>query len=104
MTYAEVVLWQSLKGDKLGVRFRRQVPIEKLIVDFACLAKHLVVEVDGDHHRGPNDRRRDAWLRSQGFFVMRFWNDEVVDCTEGCVEDVVMFLNAPLWGKLSRSD
>ena len=53
MTYAEVVLWQSLKGDKLGVRFRRQVPIEKLIVDFACLAKHLVVEVDGDHHRGP---------------------------------------------------
>ena len=93
MTYAEVVLWQSLKGDKLGVRSRRQVPIGKLIVDFVCLAKRLVVEVDGDHHRGCGDRRRDAWLRSQGFFVMRFCNDEVVDCTEGCVEDIVGFLN-----------
>ena len=104
MTYAEVLMWQALKGRKLGVRFRRQVPIGSLIADFGCLERRLLVEIDGSQHRGSSDRRRDAWLRSQGFEVLRFWNDEVIECLEGCVGDIRLRLHAPPRGELSRRD
>ena len=78
MTREEALLWKQLKGGALGVSFRRQHPIGPYIVDFACLSARLVVEVDGGQHQESDyDRERDAFLRSKGFVVLRFWNEEV---------------------------
>ena len=82
-TYAEAALWKMLRGRGFeGLKFRRQVPIGPYIVDFACLKRHLVVEVDGGIHDAPfrdptRDETRDAWLRSEGYRVLRFRNREV---------------------------
>ena len=78
MTREEALLWKELKGGKLGVSFRLQHPIGAYIVDFVCLKARLVVEVDGGQHEESDyDRGRDAFLRSKGFIVLRFWNEEV---------------------------
>lgn len=82
MTDAERLLWHHLRRDVLGVRFRRQVPLGPFIVDFACFAARLVVEVDGGQHlESCRDSDRDRWLESQGFRVIRFWNHEVLQRT-----------------------
>ncbi len=78
MTPSEVALWKHLRGSKLGHRFRRQEPIGPYIVDFVCFDRRLVVEADGDHHeKSRHDARRDAYLRREGFRVLRFWNDDI---------------------------
>ena len=69
-----------------GIKFRRQQPIGDYIVDFVAFEKRLVIEVDGGQHaeeEKDNDMRRDEWLRSQGFRVLRFWNTEVLQNLEG---------------------
>lgn len=74
MTESEARLWSALSARKLGVQFRRQVPIDgRYIVDFAAPAARLVVEVDGGYHAGrrAGDRRRDARLRELGWRVVR---------------------------------
>src|SRR5262249_8777605 len=67
-----------------GHKFRRQRAIGPYIVDFVCLEKHVVVEVDGgQHHKHQTyDARRDGWLRGKGFTVLRFWDDEVLKQVE----------------------
>ncbi|MGJ3265563.1 MAG: endonuclease domain-containing protein [Salinarimonas sp.] len=75
-------LWGALRKLRpAGFHFRRQVPIGPFVVDFACLRAHLVVEVDGAHHGEPEhegrDRRRDGFLRKEGFRVARFWNRQI---------------------------
>ena len=74
-TRAEEFFW-SLVRDKAveGLRFRRQVPIGAHVVDFACLSARLIIEADGGVHelRTYDDAKRDAWLTSQGFQVLRF--------------------------------
>jgi len=84
MTEAETLLWYHLRRRQLaGLRFRRQHPIGVYIVDFVCLEKRVIVELDGSQHLdSPTDAEREAWLRSQGFHVLRFWNDDVVRGTE----------------------
>ena len=78
MTREEALLWKHLKGGALGVSFRRQHPIGPYIVDFVCLQARLVVEVDGgQHEESEYDRTRDDLLRSRGFVVARFWNEDV---------------------------
>lgn len=78
MTREEALLWKLIRGNALGVKFRRQHPVGPYIVDFACLRPKLVVEVDGGQHQGSEcDRRRDAYLQSRGFAVLRFWNEDV---------------------------
>jgi very-short-patch-repair endonuclease len=64
-----------------GNRFRRQQPIGPYIVDFVCLEKRLVIELDGGQHaeQPEYDAERTAWLESQGFRVMRFWNNQVLE-------------------------
>src|SRR5581483_1370190 len=85
MTDAERRLWSKLRGQQLaGLKFRRQAPIGPYIVDFVCLERKLVVEVDGGQHaRDGTDDRRTAWLEREGYRVIRFWNNDILRNTEG---------------------
>ena len=84
-TDAERLLWSRLRDRRLlGWKFRRQVPLERYIVDFYCHERRLVVELDGGQHLGcVADIERDAWLKAQGLQVLRFWNHDVLVRTEG---------------------
>ncbi len=81
-TTAENKLWQSLRNSKLGVKFRRQHPIESYIVDFISLQDNLIVEVDGGYHESEGqkayDEERTKLLTETGFHVIRFSNEEVL--------------------------
>ena len=85
-TDAERKLWPSLSARKLrGARFNRQFPIGQYICDFVCREKRLVIELDGGQHAFSTeyDARRTAFLQAQGYKVLRFWNNEVLDNLEG---------------------
>ena len=87
MTDAEIKLWKYLSRKQLGVIFRRQYPIKEFIVGFISFDAKLVIEVDGSQHAGSEaDKVRDEWFRSQGFNVLRFWDNEVLTSTDGVVE------------------
>jgi very-short-patch-repair endonuclease len=81
-TDAERKLWYLLRSLKpAGIHFRRQAPIGIYIADFAWLAGKLIVELDGSQHlseRKAYDVARTAWLESQGYRVLRFWNNDVL--------------------------
>jgi len=91
-TEAEIRLWYHLRAHRfLGLKFKRQKTLGPYIADFACLEYHLVVEVDGGQHneqRLIEDRKRDAWLATQGFTVLRFWNHEVLQETAAVLERI----------------
>ena len=84
-TEAESALWEMLRGKNLDAKFRRQHIIGDYIVDFVCLDKQLVVELDGGYHNDPEqkelDRQRTNFLQSKGFSVLRFTNEEVLGNT-----------------------
>jgi very-short-patch-repair endonuclease len=83
-TDAERKLWQVLRSRQLaGVKFRRQVEIDGYVVDFLCPAKRLIIEVDGGQHTAERDSRRTAYLESQGFRLIRFWNSDVLQNLDG---------------------
>ena len=95
-TEAEKYLWYALRLKNLGVKFRRQTVIGRYIVDFVCLEKKLVVEVDGGQHcESEDDLRRDEWLRAQGFVVLRFWNHDVLENRDGVLHEIRRFLSPP---------
>lgn len=81
-TAAEALLWQELRYQRLGVKFRRQHPIGPYIADFVCMERSLVIELDGSQHGTPDglayDAERTTYLKAAGFRVLRFWNSEVV--------------------------
>ena len=79
-TDAEGLLWHYLRRKQLdGYKFRRQQPIGPYIVDFACMSRKLVIELDGGQHaeRHAYDEKRDDYLRGKGYRMLRFWNKEV---------------------------
>ncbi len=83
-TLAEARLWEQLRGKRLdGFKFRRQHPVGTYFADFACRSEGLIVEVDGATHSTAaeleHDRKRSAFLRAQGYRVMRISNDEVLN-------------------------
>jgi very-short-patch-repair endonuclease len=95
MTDAERALWYRLRAKRLlGWKFRRQQPIGNYIVDFVCHEAKLVIELDGGQHveRADADARRTAWLESQGFRVLRFWNDAVLKETDAVLEEILHHL------------
>ncbi len=95
-TSAENHLWFHLRAKQLGGhKFRRQQPIGNYIVDFACLRQKLIIELDGGQHANQvqRDQLRDSWLRSQGFKVLRFWNNDVFENTEGVLETILQELS-----------
>ncbi len=86
-------LWQALRYRITGVKFRRQAVIGNYIVDFVCFPRKLIVEVDGgQHNENKKDVFRDKWLNSQGFKVLRFWNNEVIFNLDGVFETIVNYL------------
>jgi very-short-patch-repair endonuclease len=88
-TDAEQLLWKHLRLKQMeGLKFRRQQPIDNYIVDFVCLEKRIVIEVDGGQHavQKEADIERDAYLRQQGFDVIRFWNNEILQNINGVLE------------------
>ena len=89
-TDAENVLWAALRSIRSdGVKYRRQHPIGDYIVDFVCLEKRLVIEVDGGQHNEDmnteKDNERTNWLEKEGYHVIRFWNNDVLTNIEGVV-------------------
>lgn len=80
-----------------GCYFRRQAPIGDYIVDFACFERNLVVEVDGGQHtvRVAQDTKRSEWLESQGYRVLRFWNNDVLQNVDGVVDTILAALREP---------
>jgi very-short-patch-repair endonuclease len=87
-TPAERILWTKLRNKQLaGVKFRRQQSLGNYVVDFATFEKKLVIEIDGGQHNEDHiagrDEERTAWLKSQGFRVIRFWNNEVIENLDG---------------------
>jgi very-short-patch-repair endonuclease len=91
LTEAEQKLWQRLRGRQLeDCKFRRQHPYFDFILDFVCLERKLVVEVDGGQHADSAvDVTRDALLQQDGFRVLRFWNNEVMSNTDEVVEVIL---------------
>jgi len=98
MTDAEKTLWRLLRAKRLDDgKFRRQLPIGPFIVDFACPSKRLVIEADGSQHAEcAYDGRRDAWLGSQGWRVLRFWNRDILTNHEGVWRSIAAALATPL--------
>ena len=94
MTDSERRLWSRLRLQQLGVKFRRQHPIGPYIVDFACLSPRLAVELDGSQHakQADADARRDAYLNTQGFFVLRFPSDAPLRNINGVLQAIVNWL------------
>ncbi len=78
---AEAALWRVLRAGRAGeLRFRRQVPVDRYIADFACLRERLIVEVDGSQHvdQEAYDAERTRRLEAHGFHVLRFWANDVL--------------------------
>ncbi len=86
-TEAEQRLWSRLRGDQLGVAFRRQHPVKGYIVDFFAPIVKLAIECDGGQHAtaGIREEIRTRALTGQGISVLRFWNNEVLGNTDGVV-------------------
>jgi very-short-patch-repair endonuclease len=84
-TKAESLLWYTLRGRRLcGLKFRRQYPIKPYIADFACVARNLIVEIDGGYHDDmyQDDVARQHKIESEGWVVIRFSNEDVLDDVE----------------------
>ena len=90
MTPQERILWRHLRDRLPTASFRRQVTLGPYIADFVSFQYNVVIELDGSQHaENPADRVRDAWMREQGFTVLRFWNLEVIQSLEGVLEKIL---------------
>ncbi|WP_035053995.1 endonuclease domain-containing protein [Andreprevotia chitinilytica] len=90
-TDAESIFWYHLRSRRFfGLKFKRQHALGPYIVDFVCLEKQLIVELDGGQHAAQvrYDQRRDQWLKGQGFLVIRYWNNQVIESLPAVLEDL----------------
>ncbi|MBI4808573.1 MAG: DUF559 domain-containing protein [Nitrosomonadales bacterium] len=97
MTDVERRLWSAMRGKQLeGCRFRRQHAIGAYIADFACVERMLVIELDGGQHQDQKtyDNTKSRYLNHQGWQVVRFWNNEVLENLDGVLEVIVEKLNS----------
>ena len=95
-TIHEVILWSRIKNSQLGYKFRRQYSIGKYIVDFCCLEKKLIVEIDGaEHFDSSHDLIRDKYIKSFGFIILRVWNSEINNNLDEVMERVMEMLTDP---------
>jgi len=96
-TDAEKALWIRLRSKQLkGVKFRRQQPIGKYIVDLITFDSRLIIEIDGSQHSEDNktnkDEKRTMWLQQRGYQVIRFWDNEVLQNIDGVLEKILAAL------------
>jgi very-short-patch-repair endonuclease len=94
-TDAEKVMWRLLREGFPSARFRRQVPIRRFVADFASHQMRLVIEVEGGQHGEEADATRTAQIESEGYRLIRFWNNDVLTNREG----VHMTIAAALLGR-----
>ena len=91
-TEAESVVWELVRRKQLGVVFKRQYIIDEYIVDFVCLDKHIVIEIDGGYHlteeQQERDKNRDERLVALGYKVLRFRNSEVLGAPDIVLDDI----------------
>jgi very-short-patch-repair endonuclease len=102
----ERLLWTLLRDRRLdGLKFRRQVPLGRYVADFVCMRHRLIIEADGPYHEdSPTDETRDAWLRGQGFRVLRFTNKAIQDFPEAVLTQILAAtLPSPLAGEGVRA-
>jgi len=100
-TDVEKILWQKLRNRQLlNCKFRRQAPFYPYIVDFVCMECQIIVELDGSQHieQQVYDDKRSAFLQAQGYKVLRFWNNEVIDNLEG----VLIVIMTAVEGSIGR--
>ncbi|WP_422343770.1 endonuclease domain-containing protein [Parasphingorhabdus sp.] len=96
-TEAETKLWTILRAKRLGgYKFRQQVPIDHYIGDFVCFARKLIVEADGSQHaENSYDEKRDSYLKAEGFQILRFWNNDILNNPDGVAEAILAALKTP---------
>ena len=97
-TDAEKIMWRKLRAKRLqSLKFRRQQPIGKFIVDFVCFEKKLIIELDGSQHSENKelDESRDDWLLTQGYTVVRFWNNDVLKNIDGVMHSIQSIIQSP---------
>ena len=96
-TDAEKALWLKLRSKQLaGMKFRRQQAIGPYIVDFVNFDDRLVIEIDGGQHSRhkirTDDEKRTMWLQQQGYDIIRFWDNEVLQNIDGVLENILVAL------------
>ena len=95
-TEAEKHLWKHLRSGQLGVKFRRQMWLAGSIADFASVEARLVIELDGGQHAdSESDARRTERLTAEGYRVLRFWNNDVLENVEGVLRVISGALPSP---------
>jgi len=97
-TDVERKIWYYLRDRRFEeIKFRRQYPVGKYIVDFVCVEKKLIIEFDGSQHawNPKRDKIRDEWLNSQGYRILRFWNNDVTENVNGVLETIRHALSDP---------
>lgn len=92
-TPGEIKLWNHLRSRRfMGLKFRRQCPLGLYVVDFICIEKKLIIELDGGQHNEYSqqeyDKRRTEFLHGLGFNVIRFWNNEVLQQFDVVMEQI----------------
>jgi very-short-patch-repair endonuclease len=97
-TPQEQKMWNLLRGKQFqGIKFVRQYPIDKYIVDFACRSKKLIIEIDGGQHNEDKnivyDNERTKFLESLGYKIIRFWNNDIDQNIEGVYQKLLEFVN-----------
>ena len=97
-TDAEAHLWNHLRARRLnGYKFRRQRPFGPYVLDFVCLEARVAIELDGSQHaeQMSYDEHRDAFIRSYGLRVLRFWSNDVLSQTDTVLETICEALRRP---------
>ncbi len=96
-TNVENIFWYYCRDRRFeDHKFRRQVPIGTYIVDFVCHEKFLIVEFDGGQHNTPENQAKDEvrtnYLKSRGYTILRFWNNEFLENKEGVLSEIKKYL------------
>ena len=90
-TDAELHLWKCLRNRNMfSCKFRRQFPVGPYIADFACIEKRLIIELDGGQHAAVvvRDEERTVYLKAQGYRVLRFWNNDMLNQSDAVLEAI----------------
>ncbi len=95
-TDVEKILWEELRGNKLGVKFRRQHPLDEFVLDFYCPKYKLAIELDGTQHLTKDgkdyDKMRTKYLESKDIKVVRFLNSEIKNNKKEVIKKILKYL------------